>query len=86
MKTATIYIDSDASTLGPDATQSDLDRYAENLAAHLAEKFPGTDITIRQTLGGGSVDCCPENDEIAEYVTDLQSGDGWTELLGSATE
>lgn len=37
----TVYISSDAKTLGPDAEQADLDRYAQNLADHLAEKFGG---------------------------------------------
>ena len=39
--TITVYIDQDYLALGPDATQDDLDNYAQNLAEHLAEKFPG---------------------------------------------
>jgi len=44
-KNVTIYIDSDASGLGPDATQDDLEQYAQNLATHIAERFPGDEWT-----------------------------------------
>ena len=78
--TLTVYIDQDYLTLGPDATQDDLDRYAQNLAKHLAKKFPGNTIEVEQVLGGKR-NPCPANEEISEYVRELQSGDGWTELL-----
>ena len=84
MKQITIYIDSDASGLGPDATQADLDQYAENLATHIAERFPGRDVTVTQALGGGPRGYCPDDEDIADYMRDLESGDDWTELLGSA--
>jgi len=85
-KNVTIYIDSDASGLGPDATQDDLEQYAQNLATHIAERFPGRDVTVTQELGGGPRGYCPEDEEIAEYVRDLEAGDEWTELLGPAVE
>lgn len=78
----TVYVDQDFLTLGPDATQTDLDVYVENLATHLAERFPGREITIETILGGqraGRV--CPQDDAIDEYVRDLNAGDGWIELL-----
>jgi hypothetical protein len=73
----TVYISTD---LGPDYTQADLDGYAENLASHLHERF-GVDVEVEQVLGGGSRGPCPDNDEIAQYVRDLQAGDGWIDLL-----
>ncbi len=83
-KTTTVYIDSDASTLGPDATQEDLDLYTENLAAHLAKRF-SCSIEVEQRLGGGPLhNACPSNDEIAEYVAEMHAGDGWVELLGES--
>lgn len=79
---ATVYIDHDYLSLGPDATQADLDGYSQNLATHLAERFPGREITVEQVLGGkraGRV--CPGDDEIDEYVRELQAGDDWVDLL-----
>lgn len=78
----TVYIDQDYSTLGADATQADLDGYAANLAAHLTEKF-GRKIDVEQVLGGarGGMRCSPDDDEISDYVQELEGTDGWLELL-----
>jgi hypothetical protein len=73
-----VYIDNDYATLGDAATQADLDRYAQNLATHLAQKF-GKPIEIEQVLGGGRTPCLTD-DAIDEYVTSLHQGDGWVDL------
>lgn len=79
--TATVYIDSDAASLGPDATQEDLDNYAQRLAEHLCERF-GVGIEVEQVLGGERAGSkCPDNEEIDEYVRDFESGDDWVALL-----
>jgi hypothetical protein len=80
MNSITVYIDSDYLALGCDATQDDLDTYAQNLAEHLVTQFPGKTIEVEQKLGGGRTPC-PENEEIDEYVRDFQAGDDWTDLL-----
>jgi len=38
-QSVTVIIPSDPLTIGPVATATDLDRYAENLAGHLSERF-----------------------------------------------
>lgn len=81
--TVTVYIDQDCKTLGPDATADDLETYRSRLEAHLEEHF-GRDVTVRTQLGGqvaGSK--CPADEEIDEYVRDLEAGDGWLELMGA---
>lgn len=79
-KTTTVYISSETETLGSGATQADLDRYATNLAAHLTERF-GRPCEVEQRIG--SPEPCPGDDEINEYVGDLQAGEGWLDLLGT---
>jgi hypothetical protein len=81
--TTTVFIDRDPATLGPDATQADLDAYAQNLAAHLGERF-GIHIDIERVLGGNRAGSkCPQNDAIDAYVRELEAGSGWIELLPS---
>jgi len=84
--TVTVYQDSDVLSLGPEATQEDLDGFCANLAAHLADKF-GVAVEVEQRLGGelgGRV--CPENDEIDEYVRELERGDGWLSFLPAVVD
>lgn len=77
----TVYIDQDYLTLGPSATQEDLDRYAANLETHLSERFD-CEIEVKTCLGGKQCGSkCPTNDEIDEYVRELEAGDGWVDLL-----
>jgi len=78
-----VYIDDDPATLGDDATSEDLDSYAQGLADRLAQVF-GCAIEVEQVTGGGRTPC-PTHDEIDEYVRDLQSGDGWIDLLGEVS-
>lgn len=86
-KIITVYQDSDFSSLGPDATQSDLDGFCSNLAAHLEERFPGKCIEVEQCLGGQRAGrICPADDEIDEYVREFNAGDGWVELLPELSE
>ena len=79
MKTITVYIDQDYLTLGGAATQDDLDAYANNLANHLGDKFPGKSFDVEQVLNPR--DPCPGDEAVSEYVRDLQRGDGWLDLL-----
>lgn len=77
----TVYIDQDPSSLGPDATREDIDCYAENLAAHLSERF-GIPIEVEPTLGGERAGFkCLARDDINEYMRELEAGDGWLALL-----
>ncbi len=86
MKIHTVYIDQDYASLGPAATQSDLDRYAEKLAGHLASKF-GCIVQVKQVLGGKRAGrSCITSDEIDEYVRELKTGEGWIELLEKDTD
>lgn len=79
--TITVYIDQDPSSLGPDATAADLDGYAANLAAHLAQRF-GCAVEVEPVLGGNRAGRrCLARDDIDEYVRELEGGDGWLELL-----
>lgn len=78
----TVYIDQDPASIGSDATQSDLDTYADNLAAHLRERFRRP-VTVSQVLGGERAGRKCDDDAVDEYVRDLLSGDGWLALLTS---
>ncbi len=81
METITVYQDSDAGSLGPSATQADLDGFCVNLAAHLSARF-GVVVEVDQIPGGKRAGrICPANDEIEEYVRELNGGDGWVDLL-----
>jgi hypothetical protein len=82
----TVWIDEDCSTLGPAATQSDLKAYQQSLADHLAERFPGRSISVETVLGGERAGRVSTDDEIAEYVRELHSGDGWVDLLPDSEE
>lgn len=82
MSSITVYINEDYSTLGVGATQDDLDRYAENLEEHLSLRF-GRDVTVETCLGGERAGRkCLQDDEINDYVRELEAGDGWVEILG----
>jgi hypothetical protein len=77
----TVYINEDYTTLGEAATQQDLDRYQANLEAHLEERFERP-VSVQTILGGRRCGRqCPEDDDIDEYVRDLERGDGWVEIL-----
>lgn len=78
----TVYIDDDPAALDIGATAADLEQYALNLADHLADRFDCV-IEVQRVLGGGPRGRCPENEDIAEYVRELEAGDGWLDLLGS---
>ena len=76
-----VYIDRDPSSLGEAATQADLDRYAGNLARHLFQRF-GRSFEVRQVLGGEVAGHkCLGDVEVDDYVRDLESGEGWIDLL-----
>lgn len=76
-----VYQDSDYLSLGPEATQADLDGFCANLAEHLSEKF-AQPVEVEQRLGGKLAGrCCPANEEIDEYVTELCRGDDWMDFL-----
>ncbi len=76
--TNVVIIDKDPLTLGK-ATSDDVDRFADNLTAHLAERFPGKTFNVRQEFG--ALGNCPDDSEVHEYVRELFRGDGWLGLL-----
>lgn len=78
----TVYISDDPSTLGSDAAEADLDRYAGNLADHLAEQF-GRPIEVETTAG---LRGCPTDEDIHAAVVDIESGDAWSALAWPETE
>ncbi len=77
--TNVVIIDKDPTSIGESATAADLDRYATNLAAHLAEQFPGKIFNVRQEVGARSH--CPDDADVNEHVRELVTGDGWTRLV-----
>lgn len=73
-----VLINSDPATLGDEATEADVQTFADNLAAHLSEKFDRQiAVRTRQTLQ--LADC--EDSEIRGYVRGLFYGDGWTQFV-----
>ena len=79
----TVYITDDYSALGTAATEADLDRYELYLERHLAAVF-GVEICVKRCLGGGR--SMRDDNEIQEYVHELESGDGWISLLRAHDE
>ena len=71
-----------SAALGEASTPADVDGYAANLERLLSSRF-GADVTV-ETSGRRLGAACPANDEINEYVIDLEAGDGWTDLLPDA--
>lgn len=80
---APVFIDSDPSCLGDAATEEDLEGFAENLSAHLAKRFPDRALTVvtRGDIYDNAWKHCPGDEEVAQYVSDLLSGDAWIGLL-----
>ena len=73
----TVTISNDYSNLGDAATREDLERYAENLQAHLAERF---DREVVVNIGS-VMSATADDADVREYVQELHAGDGWLELL-----
>jgi hypothetical protein len=79
----TVTISDDPATLGSDAVQSDLDRYAINLAAHLNRQFNGLNISV---VLGSVFDSIATDALVEEHVREIDSSDEWTAvLLGTTT-
>lgn len=77
----TVYIDADPDSLGAGSTQDELDSYTQNLADHLCARF-SVSIHVEPVIGGKRAGSkCPEREDIDEYVTELEAGDGWLALL-----
>lgn len=74
-----VTINSDPSTLGDEATERDVERYAANLGAYLTEKY-GCEVEVRtiQTLRSAS---CQTSSEIEAEVREIHAGDRWIEFL-----
>jgi hypothetical protein len=78
MKTATIYLSNDVSTLGPEATQEDLDRYAENLRIGAIERFDLDECVVNiGTVARTDSDNAP----VREWLRELDAGDGWLQFV-----
>lgn len=73
----TVTISNDYSNLGDAATREDLERYAENLQARLAERF---DREVVVNIGS-VMSATADDADVREYVQELHAGDGWLELL-----
>lgn len=73
----TVAISDDYSNLGHEATREDLERYAENLRAHLAERFDREVLVVVRSVMRATAD----DAEVREYVQELHAGDGWLGLL-----
>jgi hypothetical protein len=80
MQTITVYIDSDASTLGPSATQGDLDAYAQN--ARAMRSSMNTSVTCKPETDGPS---CSTDRNLSQRTWGLQTqkkppGEGWPDV------
>lgn len=75
-----VNISSDLTTLGQGATQADLDRYTENLAQRLADRFK-QEVEVCQVSGTPREWRTCDVPEIAEYVDELHQSNGWVGLL-----
>lgn len=81
-KTATIYLTSDPTQLGPNANHDDLNRYAENLRRGAIERFALDECVVNI----GSVSRSDsDHDAVREWIRDLESGDGWLQYLETTT-
>ncbi len=73
-----VTINSDPATLSDQATEADVAVFADNLAAHLTERF-GRQVQVRPVQTLRLADC--DDSEVRDYVRELFAGDGWTQFV-----